>query len=74
MDPLAGKHRKKMICAFDEFGDVSKLDGDKIVKLFRSVIQNHKNTSCIFSGSYESVMNAMFIKKNAPFSRFARSV
>ena len=72
IDSFAKRHKKKMICAFDEFGDVSKLDGDKIVKLFRSGIQNHKNTSCIFSGSYESVMNAMFIEKNAPFFRFAR--
>ncbi len=74
IDEFPIKHNKKMVCAFDEFGDIKKLDGNKIVKLFRSKIQLHKNTSYIFSGSYESVMSSLFIKKNAPFFRFARII
>ncbi len=74
IDQFAEKHQKRMICAFDEFGDISKLDGDKIIKLFRSKIQMHKNSSYIFSGSYESVMSSLFIKKSAPFFRFARVI
>ena len=68
------KNNNQMIFAFDEFGDISKLDGNQIVKLFRSKTQQHKNTSYIFSGSYESVMNTMFVSKNAPFYRFARVI
>jgi hypothetical protein len=72
IDRFAVKHKKTMVCAFDEFGDVEKLDGDKIVKLFRSLVQVQQQTGYIFSGSYESVMNTMFIRKNSPFFRFAR--
>jgi AAA+ ATPase superfamily predicted ATPase len=68
------KHKKKMVCAFDEFGDIKKLDGNKIVKLFRSKLQLHENAAYIFSGSYESVMSELFIEKNAPFFRFARII
>lgn len=74
IDQFPAKHKKRMICAFDEFGDISKLDGDKIIKLFRSKIQLHKNASYIFSGSYESVMSSLFIEKNSPFFRFARVI
>ncbi len=45
IDQFPAKHKKRMIFAFDEFGDISKLDGDKIIKLFRSKIQLHKNAS-----------------------------
>ncbi len=74
IDDFSKKHGRQIICAFDEFGDIRKLDGDKIVKLFRSIIQNQNNASYIFSGSYESVMDAMFVKKNSPFFRFARII
>jgi len=62
---------KKMIFALDEFGDIGKLDGEQLVKLFRAKLQRHKNATYIFSGSYESVMASMFIKPNSPFFRFA---
>jgi hypothetical protein len=65
---------KRMIATFDEFGDVKKLDGEKITKLFRSKIQVQKNTAYFFTGSYESVMNQIFVKENAPFYRFARII
>lgn len=74
IDSFAQKHHKRMICVFDEFGDITKLDGDKLVKMLRSKLQMHKNTSYIFSGSYESVMSNLFIKKNSPFFRFARII
>mgnify|MGYP001495013780 CR=1 FL=1 len=51
IDQFPAKHQKRMIFAFDEFGDISKLDGDKIIKPFRSTIQMHKNASYIFSES-----------------------
>jgi len=64
----------RMIAAFDEFGDIKKLNGEKITKLFRSKIQLQKNAAYLFTGSYESVMNQMFVKENAPFYRFARII
>nr|WP_319271577.1 ATP-binding protein [uncultured Draconibacterium sp.] len=74
IDQFPGKYKKRMICVFDEFGDIGKLDGNQIVKLFRSKIQLHNNTSYIFSGSYELVMSGLFIEKQAPFFRFARII
>jgi AAA+ ATPase superfamily predicted ATPase len=74
IEGFSQKHNKKMVCAFDEFGDIKKLDGNKIVKLFRSKLQLHENASYIFSGSYESVMSELFIGKNSPFFRFARVI
>ena len=65
---------KKIVCGFDEFGDVENLDGDRIIKLFRSVIQLQKESSYLFAGSYESVMNRIFNTKSSPFLRFARII
>jgi AAA+ ATPase superfamily predicted ATPase len=68
------KYQKQIFCGLDEFGDISKLDGDRIVKLFRSKIQLQKNTAYIFSGSSESMMDSLFLKKNSPFYRLARII
>ena len=68
------KKNTSLIAAFDEFGDVKKLNGQHIIKLFRSKIQSQQNTAYIFTGSYESVMNQMFVKEKAPFYRFARII
>lgn len=74
INDFASKNNKKIVCALDEFGDINKLDGNRIVKLFRSKIQRQEFTSFIFSGSYESVMNQLFVQKQAPFYRFARII
>ncbi len=68
------KYNKNIICAFDEFGDIKKFDGDETVKMIRSKIQMHDNATYIFSGSYESIMETLFVKQNSPFFRFARIV
>lgn len=66
--------KKKMVCAFDEFGDLSKFNGDNLVKLIRSKIQLHENAVYLFSGSYESVMDSLFVSPKSPFYRFARII
>lgn len=63
-----------MLAAFDEFGDIKKLNGEHIVKLFRSIIQLQQNTTFLFSGSYESVMSELFVSKNSPFYRMTRVI
>lgn len=74
IDNFANKHKKQIICGFDEFGDIEKLDGEEIIKLFRSKIQLQKNSSYIFSGSQESVMEKIFITSKSPFYRFAKII
>ena len=68
------KYNKEMICAFDEFGDINKFNGDSLVKMIRSKIQLHNRATYLFSGSYESVMDSIFVKPNSPFFRFARII
>ncbi len=68
------RNKHKIICSLDEFGDIDKLDGQKIIKLFRAKIQLQQNSSFLFAGSYASVMSRLFILKNAPFYRFARVI
>ena len=74
IDTFAGENNRNIVCGFDEFGDLEKLDGDKIVKLFRSIIQLQKNSAYLFAGSYESVMTRIFSSRSSPFLRFARII
>ncbi len=75
VNAFSEKHNKTMVCAYDEFGDITKFDKkDELVKLFRSKIQQHRNSTYIFSGSHESVMQAMFVTRESPFYRMARIV
>ncbi|MEP7171265.1 MAG: ATP-binding protein, partial [Bacteroidota bacterium] len=74
IERFAKNNNKHIIAAFDEFGDLAKYGSDKIVKLFRSKMQTHKHATYIFSGSYESVMNELFVTPRSPFYRFARII
>jgi hypothetical protein len=74
IETFALKYNKKICFAFDEFGDIEKLDGIEIIKLFRGIIQNQKQSVYIFSGSYESVMNKIFVTSKSPFYRMVKIV
>jgi len=75
VDAFSKKYNANMVCAYDEFGDIKKFDpnGD-LVKLFRSKIHQQTNSTYIFSGSFESVMQNMFVSSKAPFYRLARII
>ena len=74
IDSYPKKHKRKLVCAFDEFGDLNKFNGKSLVKLIRSKIQLHENAVYLFSGSYESVMDSLFVSPKSPFYRFARII
>jgi AAA+ ATPase superfamily predicted ATPase len=74
IDDFAEKHKKKICFSFDEFGDIEKLDGLNIIKLFRGLLQNQKQSVFIFSGSFESVMNRLFVNSKAPFYRMVKII
>ncbi|MCE5348288.1 MAG: hypothetical protein LLG13_18635 [Bacteroidales bacterium] len=74
IESFAAKHKKKICFAFDEFGDIEKLDGVEIIKLFRGLIQHQKQTVYIFTGSYESVMNKLFVAGKSPFYRMVKII
>lgn len=58
---------KKWIIAFDEFQEVTKLNGDNFEKLLRSCIQHHDNVSYLFFGSKTHLLKDMFNNKNRAF-------
>lgn len=74
IDDYPNKFNKTLIAGMDEFGDVLKLDGDKIIKFLRAKIQMQKNAVYIFSGSYESVMDKIFVGHKSPFYRLTRII
>lgn len=59
--------KKKWIIAFDEFQEITKLNGESFEKILRSLIQHHKNVSYIFFGSRTHLLRDMFSNKNRAF-------
>lgn len=72
-EKVAIQTKKKVIVFFDEFGELYSL-GERIIKVFRSVIQRHEHVSYLFSGSQETVMNKIFLDKTGAFYRFGELV
>lgn len=57
----------KWIIAFDEFQEITKLNGENFEKLLRSGIQHHQNVSYLFLGSKTHLLKDMFNNKNRAF-------
>jgi len=60
-------NKSKWIIAFDEFQEISKLNGENFEAMLRSHIQDHQNVSYVFFGSKTHLLKDMFNKKNRPF-------
>lgn len=69
-DQIGTKDNKRVVVIFDEFGDLAKLNGLELLKLMRSIFQLQEETSYLFTGSRESVMNELFLNRKQPFFRF----
>ncbi len=59
--------KNKWIIAFDEFQEITKLNGDSFEKLLRTYIQNHKNVTYLFLGSRTHLLKDMFSNKSRAF-------
>ena len=57
----------RWIIAFDEFQEITKLNGENFEKLLRSGIQHHQNVSYLFLGSKTHILKDMFSDKNRAF-------
>ncbi len=73
IDQYAIKRKKKLICAFDEFGEINAID-PQILKIMRAKLQHHQNSTYIFSGSQESIIKKVFSNPNEPFYGFAKEI
>lgn len=59
--------KQKWIIAFDEFQEITKLNGNSFEKLLRSQIQHQENVNYIFFGSRTHLLKDMFNSKNSAF-------
>ncbi len=60
---------KKVICVLDEFQDIYRLD-KSLVRILRTIMQEHQNVNYIFLGSEESMMKYIFEDVKSPFYHF----
>ena len=75
IDDFGRKANKTITFAMDEYGDILKFDKAKaIIKMMRAKIQQQDNATYLFSGSYESVMDSLFVDSKSPFYRLARKI
>ncbi len=65
-EKLANK-KQKWVVAFDEFQEITTLNGESFEKLLRGCIQHHQNVSYIFLGSRTHLLKDMFNNKNRAF-------
>ena len=71
-EKVAKEKKKRIILVFDEFQEISLMDGLKMEKLMRSRFQHHKNVSYVFVGSKEHHLRQMFEEESRAFFKFAR--
>lgn len=64
----------RWIVAFDEFQEVTKLNGDSFENILRSCIQQHDNVSYVFLGSQTHLLKDMFNTKSRAFYQSALSM
>ncbi len=69
---VAQEKNKRLIMIFDEFQEITMMDGLGIEKLMRSRFQHHKNVSYVFAGSKEHLLHQMFEERSKAFFKFAR--
>ena len=65
---------RRWIIGFDEFQEISQLNGDELEKAFRSVLQFHENISYIILGSKTHLLLNMFNKKQRAFYKFGKLI
>ena len=73
IEKIALKTNKKIIVFFDEFGELFYL-GERVIKIFRSVIQLHKQVNYLFAGSQETLMTKVFVERSGAFYRFGNLI
>ena len=69
---LAGK--KPWIIVFDEFQDISKLNGESFEKEMRAALIHHTKVSYVFMGSKMHMLLNMFTHRNRAFYQFGKII
>ncbi len=69
---LAQKRGRRIVVVFDEFQEISSLDGVPLLKIMRSRIQFQKHVSYIFTGSKRHLLMGIFEEREGAFFRSAK--
>lgn len=69
---VAEKKGQRVIMAFDEFQEITNLDGRKIEKTMRSAFQLHDSVSYLFAGSKTHLLKDIFEDGDRPFYNFGK--
>lgn len=70
---VANKRKKQIIIVFDEFQEIAALDLP-IERNLRAKIQHHDKVTYCFMGSKRHLLDELFLDKNKPLYRIAKSV
>ncbi len=65
---------KRWLIVFDEFQEITNLNGNRFDDQLRSIIQFHKNAVYVFSGSKHHLLLNLFNKPENAFYRFGKIV
>lgn len=71
-EKLAKAKNKSLVVVFDEFQEITNLNGTLLENLMRTHFQHHKHVTYVFMGSKRHLMEQMFGDANRPFYRFAK--
>ncbi|NIM11667.1 MAG: hypothetical protein GTO45_06205 [Candidatus Aminicenantes bacterium] len=71
---FAEKEKKDLFFFYDEFGEITKFNGEHLIKMMRGKFQRHPQVCYIFAGSHESLMKDLFTKEKSAFYKFARVI
>ena len=74
IEKIAEKKKKKVVIVIDECQVIAEFEGNRIERLFRTVIQQQRLVTYVFSGSKQHVLKAMVNQKTRPFYRQLRSM
>jgi AAA+ ATPase superfamily predicted ATPase len=69
---LAESKKKPVVVVFDEFQEITNMDGVKIEKTMRSHFQAHQNVAYVFCGSKKHIIEEIFGQERRPFYKFAK--
>ena len=72
IEKIAEKRKKHLIIVIDECQVIAEFEGNRIEKIFRTVIQQQRMVTYVFSGSKQHVLKAMVNQKTRPFYRQLR--
>lgn len=68
-EKMAAEQNIQVCIAFDEFQEINRIE-PFLINQMRSAFQTHQNTSYVFLGSKQSLMETIFADTNSPFYEF----